>query len=160
MQIETRAQIEIAAAPEAVFDVAADIRNFPRAMRPLGIIPGVASVEMAAGATPSAGAHRFVKLTDGSVVEEEILAFDRPSQHRYRWVHPPAPPFSLVVRAGEGTWSFTPSEHGQGTVVVWTYRFELTSVFAYPVALFVVSRFRRWMEQSLKHVREAVVGPG
>jgi len=160
MRIETQARIEVAATPEAVFDLATDLRNFPRLMRPLGIIPGIASAEMAPGATPSAGAHRFIRLTDGNTLEELILALDRPSQHRYRWVHPPAPPFSLVVRGGEGAWSFMPSERGHGTTLVLSYCFELTSVFAYPVALVVVARFRRWMQQTLEHVRSALESPG
>lgn len=160
MQIGARARIEVAASPERVFAVATDLRNFPRLMLPHGIIPGIASAEMAAGATPAAGARRFLELSDGNTIEEEVLAFDRPSRHRYRWVRPPAGSFGLLVRGGEGNWSFAPSERGQGTTLVWSYRFELTSIWVYPVAMLVVSQFQRWMEETLERVRSAAVSSG
>jgi hypothetical protein len=156
MRLDARARIELVVSPEEAFDLVADLRNFPRLMRPRGIIPGISGAEMVAGAVPSAGAHRMIKLTDGNVVEEEILAFDRPSQHRYRWMHPPARPFSLIVSGAEGTWTFEPSERGHGTTLIWNYRFALTSVFAYPIALLIIVSFRRFMEQTLEQVRAAL----
>jgi hypothetical protein len=84
-------------------------------------------------------------------MEEEILAFDRPDRHRYRWTAPPAPPVSWVVRGAEGDWVFTP--RGAGTHVLWTYRFEpaspLAGVFARPVVLL----FQRWMRRGLASLR-------
>jgi hypothetical protein len=156
MRLDARARIELTVTPEEAFDLAADMRNFARLIRPRGIIPGISGAEMVAGALPVAGSRRLIKLTDGNVVEEEILAFDRPSQHRYRWVHPPALPFGLIVRSAEGTWTFEPSERGHGTTLIWNYRFTLTSVFVYPVALLLVSSFRRYMEQALQNVHAAL----
>jgi len=44
-------------------------------------------------------------LTDGSVMNEEIVACERPSLHQYRWLDRPAFPFSLLVRGAEATWN-------------------------------------------------------
>src|SRR5688572_9277638 len=125
MKLTTRATIEIPRPPEAVFDVATDHGRLPGIMKKTGPIPGVVSIE------PEAGAKRAVKMSDGSVMREEITASDRPHSYRYRWLNPPAAPFSLLVRSGESDWRFAAA--GAGTRVEWTYTFGLTSPLAYPL---------------------------
>jgi uncharacterized protein YndB with AHSA1/START domain len=160
MQLEARAQLEIAVSPEAVFDCATDYRNFARFIHAYGPIPGVRSAEMHGGTAPAAGVHRDVHMSDGTTVEEEILAFDRPSHHRYRWVRPPAPPFSLLVRAGEADWQFEPVQGGRATRLTFTYSFQLTSVLAYPLGLVLVRVFERWMMKALDGLRAQVEAGG
>jgi hypothetical protein len=92
-------------------------------------------------------ARRRVAMTDGNVIEEELLVFERAVRHRYRWVNRPAAPFSLLVRGGEGDWIF--ARAGDGTRIVWTYEFKLTTPFVYPLAAAMLFFFRRWMEQGL-----------
>jgi hypothetical protein len=106
---------------------------------------------MLAGGEPKVGARRRIELTDGSVMGEELLAFERPLRHAYRWTDPPALPLSLLVRRGTGDWTFTP-EAG-GTRIAWSYRFELTSPLAWPLAALVALLFRRWMAQGLAELR-------
>jgi uncharacterized protein YndB with AHSA1/START domain len=160
VHIEARAQVQIAAPPDTVFDVGADYRSFARFMHGYGPIPGITSARMHGDAAPAAGARRDIHMSDGSTVEEVILAFDRPSQHRYRWVRPPAPPFSLVVRVAEGEWLFEPAQGGRETRLIWTYGFELTSALAYPAALILRAVFARWMRQNLERLRTLIEASG
>jgi hypothetical protein len=151
MQVQTRARIEIPLLPERAFDLAVADETFPRTLRGYGPIPGLARVETVGGA-PVAGATRRVSMTDDSVIVEELLEHERPRRHRYRWLEPPAPPFSLLVRSAEGDWKFSPA--GAGTSIEWTYRFELTSPLVLPLAAPVVWLFRRWMERGLARLRD------
>ena len=117
MKISPRVQAHFDRSPEEVFDVAADYRALPRFLNAFSVIPGVVGVEMLGGAQPSAGAGRRVSMSDGTTIDEEVLAFDRGKEHRYRWLNPPAPPFSVLVRGAEGRWLFERS--GAGTKLVW-----------------------------------------
>lgn len=86
-------------------------------------------------------------MTDGTVLEEVILAYEPPTKHSYRWEGGAKFPFSLLVRSGTGTWHFTEAEGG--TQIVWSYTFELTSPLAYPFALPIVHFFKGWLQQGL-----------
>ena len=90
-------------------------------------------------------------MSDGRIVGEELLAYDRPARHRYRWLRPPAFPFSLLVSGGEGDWRFT-GVNG-GTRIEWDYTFELRSPLAWPVALALKAIFGRWMQRALLRPR-------
>jgi hypothetical protein len=63
-------------------------------------------------------------------MREEITVQERPRAYRYRWLNPPAAPFSLMVRGAESDWTFRPA--GAGTAVDWTYTFELTTPLGLP----------------------------
>ncbi|HSQ67210.1 MAG TPA: SRPBCC family protein [Polyangiaceae bacterium] len=156
MQTEARAQVEISATPEVVFDAGADYRNFTRFIHAYGPIPGIRSAVMLGGAAPGTGSHREIHLSDGSTIEEAVLAFERPARHRYRLVHPPAMPFRLIVGGGEGDWRFEPSPHGPGTRVTWTYRLQLTTPLVWPMAMVLRALFGRWMQQALERLRGLV----
>jgi len=147
VKLTTHASVEIPKPADRVFDFATSCEGFPRFIWALGPIPGISRAEMVGGQTAKAGAERRIHMTDGSVVEEELLAYDRPSRHRYRWLKPPAFPFSLIVRTGEGDWRFTAANGG--TRIDWDYTFELTSAFALPLAAPLMIVFRRWMQRAL-----------
>lgn len=153
MRITTVREIEIGAGPEVVFDLAASVEGFARFVKPSGPIPGVVSGQMIGGAVPAAGARRVLQMSDGSTVEEEILAFERPGLHHYRWANPPAAPLSWLVRGAESRWVFRPS--ATGTALQWTYDFTLASPLAFPFALVVVQLFKRWMTQALERIKLA-----
>jgi Polyketide cyclase / dehydrase and lipid transport len=119
----------------------------PRFVWALGPIPGVASAALLGAAPQGVGSVRHLVMTDGSAVDEHVLVYDPGSNFTYRWGGPPAPPFSLLVRGAEASWTFTPS--GTGTVVGWTYRMELTTPLVYPLAAAVRTLFRRWMAAAL-----------
>ena len=154
MRLSAHADVEIPRPAEAVFDFATSCEGFPRFILPFGPIPGIARAEMLGAAEPKAGAERRIHMSDGSIVDEEVLAYDRPSRHRYRWLKPPAFPFSLIVRSGEGDWRF--HAVSGGTRVEWDYAFELTSPLAWPLAAALMGIFRRWMQRALGRARSVL----
>ena len=151
MHVQIRASTEVPRPLEATFDFATAADGFAKVLRPVPPIPGVRGAEIVGGGEPKTGGRRVVHMTDGSTVYEELLAWERPKRHRYRWASKPAFPFSLLVRAGEGDWHFSPA--GTGTRIDWTYRFELTTPLVYPLALLVTALFRRWMQAGLDAIR-------
>jgi hypothetical protein len=138
----------VSGAVEDVFDRA--VSRMPSFLLSVPPIPGVAKVEMHAEAEPGNGARRSVFLTDGSVTEEEIVAFARPALHAYRWLDPPPMPFALVVRTGRAEWTFT--EQSGATRVEWTYWLELTTPLVYPLGMVIRALFRRWMVRGLERL--------
>ena len=101
---------------------------------------------------PTVGA---TKQTDGGELTEELLAHDRPSRHRYRWTENDLrPPFTWLVKGGEGDWTFHATE--RGTRIVWDYHFDLTSGLAYPLAAPIAAAFRRWMQRGLERLPDAL----
>jgi hypothetical protein len=152
MELRARAEAEVARPQQATFDFAVACETFPRVLLPLGPLPGIRTAEMVGGARPEKGAHRNILLTDGNTIVEEVLVFERPARHAYRWLNRPAAPLSWLVRDGEGDWSFAPS--ARGTRIVWVYRFTLTSPLVAPLAWPVVRLFERWMQRGLDRVRE------
>jgi hypothetical protein len=147
MILDAHAAITLPGPAGPAFDLAVDPANFHRFMARLGPIPGVTRAAMIDGAPPVPGTRRRLEMTDGTVVEEEIVDHRRPALHAYRWVHPPAPPFSLLVRTGDATWRFTPV--ADGTRIDWDYRLGLTSPLAWPLARPVAWLFGRWMTRAL-----------
>ena len=94
-------------------------------------------------------------MTDGSVFEEVILAYEPPRRHRYGWEGGAKFPFSLLVRSGTGTWDFAEAEGG--TRIVWSYEFGLTSPLGYPLAWPIARMFRGWMQQGLDAIRAEIL---
>jgi uncharacterized protein YndB with AHSA1/START domain len=156
MHVQTSAQLQIAAPPEVVFDLVMDARNHPRFMQRLGPIPGVVHAQLSDGATLAPGATRDVRMSDGSSLVEEILTVERPREHRYRWLRPPATPLARMVRGAESTWTFEP--RAGATVFTWQYRFELRSILVYPAGMLLIALFKPWMEKALERVRDAAQG--
>ncbi len=157
MKLTARASVEIPKSAELVFDFATSCEGFPRFIWAFGPIPGITRAEMVGGQAPAAGVERHIHMTDGNVVEEELLTYDRPSRHRYRWLKPPAFPFSLIVRTAEGDWRFTATDGG--TRIDWDYRFELTSVLALLGAPLILV-FQHWMQRALLRARSVLTADG
>lgn len=151
MKLSTRARVHVPRSPEQVFDIA--VRELPALLQKYGPIPGVDHIEMLEGAQPVTGARRRVTMTDGSVIQEEILELTRPRRHNYRWLNKPKFPFSLIVKTAEADWVFTP-ESG-GTTVEWTYTFTLTTPLVWPQARLAVALFKRWMQKALDRLRDS-----
>ena len=154
MKVSTRAEFEVERPVEDVFDLATACDGFPLFLFPVGPIPGVAGSRMLDAPAPRAGARRDVFLTDGTTVHEILLAYERPSRHGYRWLHPPAPPFSLLVKGAEGDWTFSSTQ--KGARIVWVYTFELTSPLAMVLAPPLLWCFRRWMRKGLQGLPAAL----
>ena len=153
--ISTSASVLVPRPREEVFAVATDSTNAPRTLRPRGPFAGITRVEMHEGEILSTGARRRIHMTDGTVLEEVILAYDPPAKHRYRWEGGAKFPFSLLIRSGTGTWEFTEAEGG--TQIVWSYTFGLTSPLAYPLAWPIALLFRGWLQQGLDAIRTEIL---
>jgi hypothetical protein len=147
MHLDARIELTVAYRPEQVFDLVGDHRNFPRTIAKTALVPGVVSSEPLPGsAERGVGSRRRLTLTDGTFMDEEVIAFERPSEHSYRWLKSPPMPIGLIVRGAQGSWRFAPD--AQGTRIDWCYRFELTSPLALPFALPLVAAFKAWMRKS------------
>lgn len=155
MKVWTEAHVEIARPAEAVFDHAVDPLKMPGLFVGYGPIPGIREVEIEGGGPPRAGVLRRVTNSDGSVVEEELVALARPHRQAYRLLRGFRPPFSWLVRAGEGEWTFTSTD--SGTEVSWRFGFELTTSLAWPLASVLLhTAFRAAMRRCLLRLREQV----
>jgi hypothetical protein len=104
------------------------------------------------------GARRLIEMSDGAILMEDIVAYERPSRHRYRWTQGLRPPAKFLVSAGEAEWIFT--ERGASTRIDWSYTFDLTTPLVYPLALIMVSQFRGWMVQQLEAIAGALRDAG
>lgn len=157
MQLVARVSVFVPRPPQAVFDYAVANENISQLLQKFGPIPGVSSAHIPPGQSLAAGVHREVAMTDGSKMHEELIAVQPPSagqpgRHEYRWLHPPAPPFSLLIKGAHALWTFTAER--DGTRVDWTYTFTLTTPVAYPPAALAIAIFRRWMDRALARLRD------
>lgn len=155
MKITALAAIDIPAPVERAFAVATDQERLAQLLLPLGPIPGVLGVELVDAPAPAPGVRRRVRMSDRTEVLEEVLAFDPPHRHRYRWVNPPAFPFSLLVSGGEADWVFT--SQGSAARIEWRYTFTLTSPLVWPAVAVLRLVFARWMAAALARVRAQAV---
>src|SRR4051812_11711311 len=111
---------------QCVFDHAImDVNVLAKTVDRIGPLPGVARAVVVGGDSLAVGSNRRVQLTDGSVLNEEIIALDPPSRMAYRQMTGFGFPFSMLVRGAEGQYILTPS--GKGTALAWDVRFDLTS---------------------------------
>lgn len=153
MKLRVRAAVTVNRPRSEVYDFSVANQTLARVLQKLGPIPGITAAEFTAGGSLAPGAQRQVTMSDGSVIEEEVLEAVRPRLHRYRWLRGLRPPFSVMVRSGEASWTFSDADGG-GTEVEWIYLFGLRSVVFYPLAapiLFLL--FRRWMQRGLERIR-------
>jgi hypothetical protein len=155
MQLKVQTELEVPAEQGRVFDVIADQANLPKIFQRSGLIPGVARCETA---PPDASGRprRQLVLTDGSAMQEEILLVERPTKYGYRWVNKPSALLSRILGTVETTWELTTTRGGSHTHVCWTYYFELTALWAYPLVLVLLSQYRRWMLAAVDRIRTAV----
>ena len=147
MHVQTEAEHTYAADRTTAFDHLTAASTLSKICTKWGPIAAIVDASMVDGAEVAEGAHRTVRMSDGVVLDEEIVAFARPVEHAYAWRGGLKPPFAWLVRGAKGHWTFADS--GSGTRVTWTYRFELTSPLAYPVAAVAMRLFRAWMRQAL-----------
>jgi hypothetical protein len=150
MIVTTVATADTRASAASVFDVANDMEHIADAFVSFGPLPGVTKCEVAGGGPLELGKTRRVFLTDGHVVEEKMLLFDRPRAFSYT-LRGIAKPFSWLVTHGKADWMLT--ESSAGTHIHWQYTFELSSPFAWPVAApFLLLLFNAWMHRCLTRI--------
>ena len=129
MNVLLRTERKIRASPEAVYALSLDAQRFPTVFTGFGPIPGLRRITL--HAPLAIGSTRELEDNDGLVLNERITALDPGRRHAYTLsgLHPP---LAWLVRTGLADWRFAPV--AEGTQVVWTYDFELTSPLAWPLA--------------------------
>lgn len=124
--------------PAAAFALAVDAERFPHFFTGYGPIPALRAIRL--DAPLAVDTTRQLESSDGAVMRERVVAHDPPLRHAYV-LDGLRPPLGLLVRAGHADWRFAPQ--AGGTHVRWTYRFELTSALAWPLAAPLLHVFMR-----------------
>lgn len=139
--------------PEAAFQGLLDApleRLFPHRAGP---IPAIARCEDQDGPWSRVGQTRTIVLADGTSNVETLVGLERPSDYRYR-VTEIQGPFTLLVSAIDGRFTFTPE--GDGTRVTWSWTLHGRSVasrLAFPALGFF---WRRWAAGMWSHFADLV----
>jgi hypothetical protein len=154
MKISTRAIEYLPQTREALFDFATS-NDFAKVYSGFGPLPGMDKVwnENAEGGLKP-GSIRNLAMTDGSTLREEILELERPSKLYYRLTGFKSP-FDKLLTAAEGLWLFSP--HGAGSRIIWTMRFECTSIPAAVLATPLVKTLQHQaMAKCLREIKAKV----
>lgn len=122
----------------AAFALATDAERFPGFFTGFGPIPALRRITL--HGPLGVGSTRRVDSSDGSALTERIVAH-APSQHHAYVLSGLRPPLGLLVREGRAEWHFVP--RADSTRVTWTYRFELTTLLAWPLAAPLLHVFMR-----------------
>lgn len=138
MKVLLHTERTIRAAPHAVHALSLDGTRFPALFAGFGPIPGLRRITPHAPA--AVGATRAVEDLGGVVMTERIDALEPGARHAYT-LSGLQPPLSWLVRTGRADWTF--ADVPEGTRVVWTYTFELTSPLAAPLAAPLLKIFMR-----------------
>lgn len=153
MNVRLQAEIDVSCPAGTIFDLVNDADGAPRIYAAHGPVPGVTAMRYLGEGTPRLNAVRKVETSDGNVLEEKLLVYDRPRAHSYA-LRGFTMPFSLLVREGRADWTFDEGEGGTATRVRWTYTFTLPTVLVWPVsALFLHTVFHGWMLGCLGRAR-------
>lgn len=152
MMLDSCAQGPVAAPAEVVWDWMWDPAN-ARWFEGYGPVAGVVGAEIDEMKT---GAIRIVETSDGARMQEKLLEVDRPRRQRYLLTGIRGP-LSWLVRSGEATWDF--QANNGNTVLLWTYRFELTTPLVWPLARAVTALFAVAQRRALRKIAD-VVGRG
>ena len=139
MHIETAAQEVMCGNQEGVWSVVTDLTRFPSFFDGFLVIPAVQKIEVLYE-EPVPGGMRKVHNSDGSVLDEELLVFTAPVEHRYRLCGGFTFPFSWMIHGAQGTWTFSQVSDTH-TSVSWTYRFHIRSRILAPLTYVVVKLF-------------------
>lgn len=156
MRVHTEQSIVVPGPIEAVFDHACEGATLAKLLTGWGPVPATTSIELLDGATTTAvGVKRRVHTSDGAALEEEVLAFDRPHRHTYRLYGNFRGPAKLLVREGQGDWTFA-SLGPNSTRVVWRYHFELRSPLLWPAGFAMIRvAFAGMMRAGLRNLAAA-----
>ncbi len=154
MKLTARAETEINASPDVVFEYLTDANNYSTLLKPLFPLAGINNVELIDADAPAIGVRRRVKMTDGMELVETIEQHEPLKVHGYFWGEGPKPPLSFLVSKAVAQWDFNATD--QGTLVNWTYDFTLTSPIVWPLAKPIFLRFQTWMNSGLARAQAAL----
>lgn len=157
LQISVTRKMFISAPREAVFDFLAAEDVLPKILTGYGLVPGVAFTSEVSAPWNQPGSHRVVHLADGSTANEGLTGYDRSSSFAYRVSNPSSALKHLMAEAQGQFWFETVDN---GTMVRWTYNFLARNHLAkLPLALFVKSQWKVYMDVCLANVVKQFAGP-
>jgi hypothetical protein len=158
MDIRLVESVVIEATRDRVFAFVTQPDAPARTFRGHGPVPAAVRAEIEGGGPLRVGAIRKVHNSDGSVVDEEIVALDAPARQAYRLVRGIKAPLSWLVRGAHGDWRL--DGDGARTRVTWTFTFVLRVFLFWPVAALVGRAFRKAMAKALAETKRQVeAGP-
>jgi hypothetical protein len=151
MKVSTRALVEVPRERDALFTYATDVANLPALFKKSGPIPGVERAWVLGNGPTKTGAVRRLIMTDGTPLDEHVLALEAPRRFHYR-LKGFRGPFRALVKQAEGEWIFSPLGHG--TRITWTFTAELTSPLVAGVAVPLVKvAMKRAMQECLDRIK-------
>lgn len=159
MQIQTQAQIVVHQKIDIVFDASVNCQNLPKFFTGYKAIPAIVSARTMNGLPLQEGSIRIVENSDGSSIEEAIVALKRPDTQQYALVKGFKPPFSWLVRSASGSWFYetVDSYTSDQTKIIWNFYFEIPNIFSYLVFRLAVQKlFQRAQEICLENLRKYV----
>ena len=152
--VETHASVQVAGSDQDAFTLMSDMEKFPSFFTGYGPIPHVVGCELVTPSPVGVGSKRLITNADGSVLEEVVQVHVPGKEQRYRIENGFVPPFSWMISAAEGHWTF--ESGGEQTRITWAYRFELRSIMVKPIAGFIVHvLFKRAMARCLDNMKAA-----
>ncbi len=158
MTITARAEARIARPVDVVFALAAgrtaNLARFFMGHRPL--IPGIRSISLVGRDDPPvAGTLRDVALSDGTHIQERVLAFEAPRLHRYDMAK-----MNLLQRAlcsnMVSEWRFEPDGEGASRVT-WEYAIHERGLMGRVLGPLVARHFQRAMQSCLDNIGRAAL---
>ncbi len=146
------ASITVAAAPAATLAAALAIDPVSIVLA-RGILPGVRSIQGQTGPWSSPGQTRTLTLTDGSTVEETLVALHADG-YRYR-IAKFSGPFRFLVT--EANARFDVAAHTGGSALTWTYAFDPKGALAAAILSFLVdSQWNGFMDAALARLKPTI----
>jgi len=137
MKLFAKEFIVINAPSEKIFDlIVMDLEFLSRGVKQCSLVPGVISAEIVGGNKMAQGSIRRVHLSNGSVLDEEILEIKPPNFMQYKQLKGFGFPQSLLAAGATGFYQCEKLD--SGTKVTWGAEFDLPSFIVYPLTYLII----------------------
>lgn len=143
--------------PAVVFSFLAAEDVLPKVLTGYGPLPAVTGTSDLTGPWSRIGSSRMVHLADGTSLREAITLYTPPKRFSYRvWDFGNR---TLAALAVHGSGDFRFESRGDGTTVVWTYKFKARNAAAYlPLKAMVGLFWRGYMDRCLDNAWSHLTG--
>ena len=136
---------------EEVFDFACKTTNLAKVFHGYGPIPGIKNAEIENKGEVKEGSKRITYQTDGSVLTDEIMEFERGKKQAYKVTGFKAPN-SFIIDYCFSEWLFAPLE--KGSEIKWEFTFVLKSSLAFPIAMIIKYFMGKAQQNCLNNIKK------